>query len=258
MSEILLQLDKVSKHFGGITAVNQVSLALQTGQIKGLIGPNGAGKTTLFNMITGVYPVSGGTIRMQQHLLTGLPVHRIARHGIARTFQTVRLFTNLSLAENVMVGFHEQLRGGWLATAFGLPWTRQEEHQYRERARQLLDFVGLSQAADTAAASLPYGQQRLLEIARALATKPRLLLLDEPAAGLNIAEKLALGRLVQAIRQQGVTVLLVEHDMDLVMNICDELVVLEFGTKIAEGDPAAIRNHPKVIAAYLGEEDGDD
>ncbi len=258
MSEILLQLDKVSKHFGGITAVNQVSLTLQTGQIKGLIGPNGAGKTTLFNMITGLYPVSGGTIRMQQYVLTGLPVHRIARRGIARTFQTVRLFTNLSVAENVMVGFHEQLRGGWLATAFDLPWTRQEERQYRDRASQLLDFVGLSQAADTMAAGLPYGKQRLLEIARALATKPRLLLLDEPAAGLNITEKLALGRLVQAIRQQGVTVLLVEHDMDLVMNICDELAVLEFGAKIAEGDPAAIRNHPKVIAAYLGEEDGDD
>lgn len=254
MSQTLLSIQRVSKHFGGITALNQVSFELGEGRIKGLIGPNGAGKTTLFNLVTGVYPVSEGEILFHGRSLNHLGSCRIAQRGIARTFQNVRLFSNLSVLENVLVGFHERMKTNFLSAAFHLPLTTREEKTSRDEAMKLLHFVGLAPMADQPATALPFGQQRLLEIARALATTPRLLLLDEPAAGLSIPERADLLNLIRAIRDQDITVLLVEHHMDLVMKVCDEIVVLEFGSKIAEGDPETVRNHPQVIVAYLGEE----
>jgi branched-chain amino acid transport system ATP-binding protein len=250
----LLNITNVSKHFGGISALNNVSFTIETGQIKGLIGPNGAGKTTLFNLITGVYRLSGGSITFENHALSTLPTYKIARLGITRTFQTVRLFPNLTVLENVMVGSHQRIKAGFLSAALNLPLMTREEANYQELSRDLLEFVGLEKYAGRMADSLVFGQQRLLEIARALAAKPKLLLLDEPAAGLSAPERTALVKLIKDIRQTGITILLVEHDMDVVMKVCESIVVLEFGSKIAEGNPDAIQNNPQVIAAYLGEE----
>jgi len=254
MNGPLLAVNNVSKHFGGISALNQVSFTIKPGRIKGLIGPNGAGKTTLFNLITGIYRVSSGEIWFNDQSLHRMPPYKITRAGIARTFQNVRLFTNLSVLGNVMVGNHLHLKAGIISAALNLPWTIKEEREYQNRARELLKFVGLADCADFTAAVLPFGQQRLLEIARALATNPQLILLDEPAAGLSTPERVSLLNLIKAIRDLGITVLLVEHDMNLVMKVCDEIVVLEFGSKIAEADPETIRNDRRVIAAYLGEE----
>lgn len=253
MNAPLLAVNNVSKHFGGISALNQMSFTVNPGRIKGLIGPNGAGKTTLFNLITGIYRVSSGEIRFNDQSLNRMPPYQITRAGIARTFQNVRLFTNLSVLGNVMVGNHLHLKAGIISTALNLPSTIKEEHQYQNQARKLLEFVDLADYADYTAAALPFGRQRLLEIARALATNPRLILLDEPAAGLSTTERFFLLKLIKAIRDLGITVLLVEHDMDLVMKVCDEIVVLEFGSKIAEADPETIRNDRRVVAAYLGE-----
>ncbi len=256
MEHPFLQVNKVSKHFGGINALSQVSLHVKKNQIKGLIGPNGAGKTTLFNLISGFSRVSSGNIIYQGRTITSLPAYRIANLGLTRTFQNVRLFPNLTVLENVLVGGFSQSKSGILSIILNLPKTISEEAKIREEALEILDFVGLASQYDLNAAALPFGQQRLLEIARALITKPDLLLLDEPAAGLSAPERVELIALIGKIRERGMTILLVEHDMDLVMRVCEEIAVLEFGVKIAEGTPENIRMNRKVIAAYLGGENG--
>jgi branched-chain amino acid transport system ATP-binding protein len=249
----LLSITNISKHFGGISALNHVNFKIKSGQIKGLIGPNGAGKTTMFNLITGVYRPSSGHIMFNGQSLNRMPPYKIARAGIARTFQNVRLFANLTVLDNVMVGGHMHLKTGLVSAALNLPGTIKEERKCRILAGKMLELVGLADCADFPAGALPFGRQRLLEIARALATKPELILLDEPAAGLSTPERVLMLRLIKEIRDLGITVLLVEHDMDLVMKVCDEIVVLEFGSKIAEDVPKSIQNDQRVIAAYLGE-----
>ncbi|MDX9755499.1 MAG: ABC transporter ATP-binding protein [bacterium] len=252
--EALLNLAGVTRRFGGLTAVSEVSFAVQPGQIKAVIGPNGAGKTTLFNLITGVLPVSRGSIRFKGKEIRSRKPHVIGRRGISRTFQTAQIFHNMSLLENVMVGRHCRAKGGLFATALQLPYARAEEKRMEEDARRWLAFVGVDGRLEASPAEVPFVVHRKTEIARALATEPELLLLDEPAAGLNIRETEEMGVLIRAIREKGITVLIIEHDMSLIMEISDEIFVLNFGKTIAEGDPKSIQTNPAVLEAYLGKE----
>ncbi|MCM2263911.1 MAG: ABC transporter ATP-binding protein [Desulfuromonadales bacterium] len=250
----MLDIHGITCVFGGLTALDDVSFSARAGEITGVIGPNGAGKTTLFNIITGIYTRSAGRITLEGSDISGLPPERLTRLGLVRTFQNIELFGKMSVLENVMVGLHTRSRSGFIACAFKLPQHLREERRIREQAQELLEFVGIADLADMAAANLPFGKGRMLEIARALAVQPRIMLMDEPAAGLNSRETWQLGDLIRKIRETGVTVVLVEHDMELVMDICDTIVVLNLGRKLAEGTPRQIQENPEVIAAYLGDE----
>jgi len=251
----LLEVQCVSKSFGGLRAVRDVSFVVRRGTVKALIGPNGAGKTTLFHLVSGFLPVDGGTVTFRGEPIQGLPPHRIAARGLSRTFQHIRLFPSMTALENVMVGRHVRSRAGFVAGMLHLPWTWGEEREIEREARDALAFLGIPELAHVDAASLSYGQQRAVELARALAAGPELLLLDEPAAGLNMRETTELAKLIGRIRDRGITVLVVEHDMGLVMNVSDEVVVLSYGEKIADAEPRAVQKDAEVIRVYLGEDD---
>lgn len=252
MSRPLLQVQGVSKRFGGVQALSDVGLNVLAGQVHGLIGPNGAGKTTFFNTITGLVPVDAGRFELDGRTYKPSAVHLVAKAGIARTFQNIRLFADMTALDNVRVGRHVRSRVGWWQAVLRTRAFLHEEQLITDKARELLTFVGLEGRAQQTARTLSYGDQRRLEIARALATEPKLLALDEPAAGMNATEKVQLRELIERIRQQGRAVLLIEHDVKLVMGLCDHVTVLDQGKLIASGSPADVQRHPAVIAAYLG------
>jgi branched-chain amino acid transport system ATP-binding protein len=251
----LLEVRDLSRYFGGLHAVNKVSFDVKRDSIKALIGPNGAGKTTLFNLVSGFIPPDGGEILFNGKPVQGLRPYQVAEQGLSRTFQHIKLFPHMSTLENVMVGRHMHGSAEFFSGMVHLPWTRREERRTRKKAMEILEFLGISSLSGQEAVSLPYGQQRITELARALACEPKLLLLDEPAAGLNMRETAEMAELIAKIKTLGVSVLLVEHDMSLVMNISDEIIVLSYGQKIAEGSPAEIQKDDEVIRVYLGGDD---
>ena len=250
----LLEIDGITKIFGGLKALDDVSFTIRAGEITGIIGPNGAGKTTLFNIVTGIYSPTSGKVFYEGKDITGFPPEKLAGLSMVRTFQGIELFGRMTVLENVMVGLHTRSRSGIIASAFKLPGHVREERHIRERAASWLEFAGLTDLANTEAANLPFGKGRLLEIARAMALEPHIILMDEPAAGLNSRETSDLADLIKKIKDSGITVALVEHDMDLVMEICNRIVVLNLGHKLAEGSPREIQEDEKVITAYLGED----
>ena len=251
----MLKLNQVSKHFGGLSVLQDVSFDVPAGSVFGLIGPNGAGKTTVFNLITGLLAPSGGRIELEGHSLVGVKPHQITRLGLARTFQNIRIFKEMTLLENVVVGMHAHLDYGVPGLLLGLQGFRAQERHAREKALELLSWVGLAAKAGDVADNLSYGDQRKLELARALATEPKLLLLDEPVAGMNTGEKVELMAEIQQIKKRGYTIFMIEHDMRFVMGLCEEIAVLNFGRIIAQGGPDEIKSNPEVIEAYLGRDD---
>ncbi|HOO55741.1 MAG TPA: ABC transporter ATP-binding protein [bacterium] len=254
MQDSFLEVKNLTIRFGGLVAVNDVSFGVEKGSVKAVIGPNGAGKTTVFNLLSGVYRPTSGQIKFKGKNIDRLAQHKVARLGLCRTFQNVQLFKNMSVLENAMVGCHNCFKSEFMSSIFRTPLMRREEKAIRDAAMSKLETVGLDKIADMRADSLPFGKQKALEIARALASNPDLLLLDEPAAGLNSAETIEIGGIIANLKKQGITILLVEHDMGLVMNISDEVVVLDYGKKISEGTPREVQNDPEVVAAYLGQD----
>jgi len=252
---MVLEIRNISKNFGGISALTDVSLTIKEGEIFGLIGPNGAGKTTMFNIITNMYAPSGGDILFRGETITGISPHKITYRGICRTFQNIKLFQQMTVLENVIVGRHSRSSAGVLSSVLRMPSQKREEEELMKKAEELLNLVGLASHMHMIAENLSYGQQRRLEIARALASDPKLLLLDEPAAGMNEKETDSLYDLIKEVQKRGVTVLIIEHDMPLVMKLCDRITVLNFGEKLAEGTPDEIQNNDSVVEAYLGTEE---
>jgi len=250
----MLEVRAITQRFGGINALQDISFTVAKGDITGVIGPNGAGKTTLFNIVTGIYTQTSGQIFLDGADISHVPAEKLAQRGLVRTFQNIELFGSMTVLENVMVGLHTRSSCGIVSCMGKMPWHMREERQIRKRAHDWLAFCGISDLADHTAGSLPFGKGRLLEIARAMAVEPRIMLMDEPAAGLNNRETSELAGLIRKIRDAGVTVVLVEHDMELVMDICDRIVVLNLGRKLAEGTPREIQDSPEVITAYLGDD----